>query len=78
MTPAEVLALITLHDHLFQLGGRLVAAAQEKRPELNLTPLPTLDEMDAARSDAAADGIIQGHPDAVYHDVGVNPFMGKR
>ncbi|APR87761.1 hypothetical protein A7982_13110 [Minicystis rosea] len=47
-----MLALITLLDHLFQLGGRLVAAAQERRPELDLTPLPTLDDMDAARSDA--------------------------
>ena len=54
MTPSEVLALLTLLDHLLQLGGRLVTAAKERRPELDLTPLPTLDEMDAARKDAAA------------------------
>ncbi|MFT3765604.1 MAG: hypothetical protein QM820_08830 [Minicystis sp.] len=52
MTTVEVLALIKFLDHLFQLGGQLVHAAQQKRPELKTDPLPPLDEMDAARGDA--------------------------
>ena len=54
MTPAEVLALITFLDELFNLGGKLVEAALQKAPELITTPLPELTDMDKARSDAEA------------------------
>ncbi len=52
MSPATVLALIGFLDDLFQLGGKLISAAIEKKPELKIEPLPTLDDMDKAREDA--------------------------
>lgn len=52
MTPAEVLALITLLDTVFQLGGRLVDAAVKEKPILVLDPLPDPVDLDTARSEA--------------------------
>jgi hypothetical protein len=51
MSIADVLSLLKFLDDLFSLGGKLVAAARQTHPELNVEPLPDL-AMDAARDDA--------------------------
>ena len=52
MTPAEVVALIGFLDELFSLGGQLVQAALDKKPELKLDRIPDLTEMEQSRKDA--------------------------
>jgi len=51
MNPAAIISLLTFLDTLFKLGGQLVEAAIQKAPELNITPLPDLKEMDKVRQD---------------------------
>jgi len=52
MSVQEVLVLLQFLDDLFELGGKMVAVAQGKHPELVTTPLPDLAEMDKAREAA--------------------------
>lgn len=52
MTPEAIIVLLQFLDDLFQLGGKLMAAAIQKHPELNTNPLPDLKPLDDARKDA--------------------------
>lgn len=52
MSAEAVIALLGFLDEMFSLGGKLVAAAMQKHPELRTDPLPDLSDMDKAREDA--------------------------
>ena len=52
MSRTEVVSLLSFLDTLFSLGGKLISAAMEKKPELKIEPLPSLEDMDKARADA--------------------------
>jgi len=53
MKPAEIITLLTFLDELFNLGGKLIIAAIQKNPELQVEPLPEL-QIDLARAQAIA------------------------
>ena len=49
---SEIIQLIGYLDDLFILGGKLIEAAVQKKPELQLEPLEDLSDMDKARREA--------------------------
>lgn len=54
MTPAEVIAMLTVLDTLFSLGGKLVAAAKQQHPALR-EPMPDIRaKVEAAEREAEA------------------------
>lgn len=52
MTAAEVIALLGFLDEMFQLGGKLVEAALQQKPQLQLDSLPNLSKTEQSRIDA--------------------------